>query len=396
MLDVSLMKFRSLTFSTTVILLALTVPVRLSAQNASIIAFDSPRAIPVSGSFDGTFPGSINNDGTITGIYIDANALYHGFLRRPGGELITLDAPGAGSSVGTRFRTFLNSVNISASSISINDRGTVTGNYVDSNNVSHGFLRGFEGEFTAFDAPGASSAAGSFNGTFPTSINKGGTIAGNYVDSNNLNRGFLRSPGGEFTTFDAPGAGSVAAFGYGTFPKTINSAGAIAGHYSDVRNVIHGFLRSPSGKFTTFEAPGASTVAAAGFGTFPEGMNDAGVITGRFADANGLYHGFLRTPGGEFTTFDAPGASSFAGGGNGTLPKSINAHGAITGHYADAQALIHGFVRSPGGKVTTFDAPGPSGAAGWGIFPESINDAGAITGHYTDGVGMNHGFLRLP
>ena len=342
------MKLGTLTLLTTVISFGvLPMPVRLAAQNASseIITFDAPGAGSAAGTFDGTFPSSINNGGTITGIYIDANTLYHGFLRGPGGRFITLDAPGAGASVGTRFRAFPSSVNINTSSININNRGTITGNYVDSNNVSHGFLRG---------------------------------------------------PGGEFLTFDAPGASSVAAFGYGTFPKSINYVGAVTGHYTDVHDVIHGFVRSPSGQFTAFEAPGASTVAASGYGTFPESINDAGAIAGRYADANGLYHGFLRSPGGEFTTFDAPGASTAPGGGDGTLPKSINAEGAITGHYADAQAVIHGFVRSPSGKLTTFDAPGPTGGAGWGIFPESINEAGAITGHYTDAVGLNHGFLRVP
>lgn len=393
------MRFGSLAFANTVIIFGVVaMPLRLAAQNTSsqIIAFDSSRAIPVAGSFDGTFPGSINNGGTIVGIYIDAGSLYHGFLRGPAGEFTTLDAPGAGSSVGTRFRTFLSSINISAGSITINGRGTITGNYVDSNNVSHGFLRAPGGPFTRFDAPGASSAAGSFDGTFPTSINDAGTITGNYIDSNDLTRGFLRSPAGEFTVFDVPGAGPVAASGYGTFPKGINDAGAVTGHYSDVRNVIHGFVRTPNGRFTAFDAPGASSIAAFGFGTFPESINDAGAITGRYTDAMGLYHGFLRGPGGEFATFDAPGASTVAGAGNGTLPRSINAAGAITGHYADAQAVIHGFVRSPLGKFTTFDAPGPAGAAGGGIFPESINDAGAVTGHYTDAAGMSHGFLRVP
>jgi hypothetical protein len=98
----------------------------------------------------------------------------------------------------------------------------------------------------------------------------------------------------------------------------------------------------------------------------------------------------------EIIPFDAPGVISIAASGYGTFPESINDAGVITGHYTDAQALIHGFVRSPSGKFATFDAPGPTGGAGWGIFPESINDAGAITAHYTDAVGMNHGFLRLP
>jgi hypothetical protein len=128
---------------------------------------------------------------------------------------------------------------------------------------------------------------------------------------------------------------------------------------------------------------------------FPCSINNEETITGIYIDANTLYHGFLRSPEGKFITVDAPRASTDPGGGDGTLPKSINAERTITGHYADAQAVIHGFVRSPNGQFTTFDSPGPTGDAGWGIFPESINDAGTIRGHYTDAVGLNHGFLQV-
>jgi len=338
------MKLGTFTFLTTVTLFGvLPMPARLAAQVASskIIAFDAPGAISFAGSFDGTFPKSINDTGVIAGYYLDANTFYHGFLRSPGGEFLTFDAPGSGTSVGFRFGPLPNSISI-RNSININKLGTVTGNYVDSNNVSHGFLRSPQGEFTSLDAPGASSAAGSFDGTFPSSINNRGSITGNYIDSKQVIHGLLRSPSGEFTTFDGPGANS---FGYGTFPARINDAGVITGHYVDAHNVNRGFLRSPAGELLTFDAPGAGSVAAAGYGTFPKSINDAG---------------------------------------------------AITGHYADTHGLIHGFVRSPSGEFTTFDAPGPTGGWGWGIFPESINDAGAVTGHYTDAVGMNHGFLRIP
>jgi hypothetical protein len=384
------MKFGTLEVLTTAILLGvLPIPAR-----CGIITFDAPGAIPVAGSSDGTFPSSINNRGTITGIYVDANSLYHGFLRGPTGEFTTLDAPGAGTSVGTRFRApvFPATVNIKTRSININDRGAITGNYIDSNNVSHGFLRSPEGEFITLDAPGASSAEGSFDGTFPSSINNDGTITGSFIDSKDLNHGFLRSPRGEFIAFDAPGAKSLAAAGYGTVPESINDAAAITGHYIDVHDVTRGFVRSPSGNLITFDAPGAGTTAAFGYGTLPESINDAGAITGHYGDPSGLYHGFLRSPGGKFTTFDAPGAAA------GTLPKSINAGGAITGHYVDAQNVNRGFVRSPNGNFTTLDAPGAGTKAGsgFGTFPESINDAGAITGHYTDAQGLNHGFVLIP
>jgi hypothetical protein len=386
------MRFGTLNFLTPVILAGvLSIPAR-----SGTITFDAPGAIPVGGLFDGTFPSSINSGGTITGIYVDANILYHGFLRGPGGEFTTLDAPGAGTSVGTRFRAFSAlppaAVNIKTHSISINDRGAVAGNYIDSRNVSHGFLHSPEGAFITLDVPGASSAAGSFDGTFPSSINNSGTITGNFIDSRDLNHGFLRSPKGEFIVFDAPGAKSVAAAGYGTVPESINDAGTVTGHYIDVHDVTRGFVRSPSGTFTTFDAPGASPTAAFGYGTVPESINDTGAVTGHYADTNGTKHGFLLSPDGKFTTFDAPGADTA------TLPKSINAGGAITGHYVDAQNVHHGFVRRLGGSFTTFDATGAATTAGsdFGTFPDSINEAGAVTGHFIDAQGFNHGFLRKP
>ena len=203
-------------------------------------------------------------------------------------------------------------------------------------------------EVTTFDAPGAGTATGSGFGTFPTSINEGGTITGRYIDAHNVDHGFLRSPSGdEFIAFDAPSAGRTAGSGQGTFPVSINKAGAITGHYNDSNNVNHGFLRTPAGRFIKVDAPGAGTAASAGFGTFPTSISNGGIITGHFVDANNVSHGFMRTPGGEFTTFAAPGAGSAFGSGSGTLPDSINEAGAITGHYSDAHRVNHGFLQSP-------------------------------------------------
>jgi hypothetical protein len=61
----------------------------------------------------------------------------------------------------------------------------------------------------------------------------------------------------------------------------------------------------------------------------------------------------------KFTTFEAPGANT--GPYNGTSPTSINDLGAITGYYADANSVSHGFLRSPDGKFTTFDVPARAG-----------------------------------
>src|SRR5271165_985838 len=92
-------------------------------------------------------------------------------------------------------------------------------------------------------------------------------------------------------TFDAPGAGTGTYQGTGCFAYTdcsvlINNSGAITGYYLDANNVYHGFLRSPDGKYTTFDAPGADTMAGDFNGTLPNGINDAGAITGVYYDAS--------------------------------------------------------------------------------------------------------------
>ncbi len=77
---------------------------------------------------------------------------------------------------------------------------------------------------------------------------------------------------------------------------------------------------------------------------------------------------------------DVPGATF-------TAPNSINPEGTITGVYADASFVQHGFLRSRDGDFTSFDPPGSGDT-----FPTSINAAGAIVGDWYPA----HGFLRIP
>ena len=86
---------------------------------------------------------------------------------------------------------------------------------------------------------------------------------------------------------------------------------------------------------TIFDAPGAGT--AAGLGTFPSGMNDAGVITGFIRDANSARHGFMRDQHGNITIFDDPNAGTCSascgtiGNGQGTRGYAISPGGEIVG-----------------------------------------------------------------
>ena len=67
--------------------------------------------------------------------------------------------------------------------------GTITGNYVDASNVNHGFVRDKQGSLTTFDAPGAGT--GLFQGTLPSMPNPPGAIVGSFLDASNAFHGFL-------------------------------------------------------------------------------------------------------------------------------------------------------------------------------------------------------------
>ena len=294
----------------------------------------------------GIFPVAINAKGEIVGAYLDAGFVFHGFLRTPKGEFIQTDDLLAGTNPGTGTRV-----------VDINSAGSITGWSDDSFNTNHIFIRDARRGTTEFYAPGAGKGDG--QGTFmPTfyGINPAGAITGWYVDSNNVMHGYLRAPDGTFTPFDAPGAGTdssvcagaPAAPGappwlVGTQAGSLNPEGAVVGQYVDTNCVIHGFLRGADGSITQFDAPGAGT--GAGQGTSSVSNNPAGEVTGYYLDRSNVYHGFVRAKDGEFTTFDVLGAGTHAF--QGTLPFGNTPAGVIGGYYVDANGAQHGFVRMP-------------------------------------------------
>jgi predicted membrane protein len=231
-------------------------------------------------------------------------------------------------------------------------------------------------EFTTFDAPGAGTSQG--EGTVGYSINAAGVIAGYYIGPSGWH-GFVRAPGGAITSFDPPGSSE-------TIATSINTEGVIAGSYDD-GGQSEGYVRAVNGAITTFGAP------EAGYGgTHPYSINRGGAIAGWYEDASTVFHGFVRAAHGAITSFDAPGAG--AGAYQGTFAFSINSSGAITGYFWDASLVYHSFVRAANGAMTTFDAPGAGTGEGQGTYAVSINDAGAITGYYFDASGMQQGFVR--
>lgn len=354
------------------------------AQEPHIITFDAPGADTKPGDFNGTYPGSINFWGVITGSYQDTNSTYHGFVRSPEGTFTTFEAPGAdlGSYNGT-------------APCCTNDLGVITGSYYDKTGFSHGFVRSPEGKFTSFDVPGVGGY-----GTTPLAMNLEGAIVGYYTDSNFSFHAFLRSPDGKFTTWIGPDActGNGSEGCYGSSASNINALGTVAGGFEDNSGnfVDHGLIRRPDGALTTFDVPGAGTGSYQGTGCpgCALGLNQLGAIAGIYSDANSVNHGFLRSPDGKFTTFDAPGAGTSSYQGTGCpsdCPTSLNDLGAIMGSYIDTNSVLHGYLRSPNGNIATVDPVGS-------VFTWSsgLNDFGAITGYYADANNVYHGFLRIP
>ena len=358
-----------------------------SAQEPRIITFDAPGADTNPGDFNGTFAAGINNGGTIAGYYIDANNVYHGFLRSREGSFTTFEAPGADTTPGSFNGTQPNS---------INNSGAITGAYSDANGFVHGFLRSLNGEFTTFDVPGVGPGSGSF----PIALNAQGAIVGFYADADFNFHAFLRSPNGKFTTWSGPEACDNGQPNgcFGSSASNINALGIAVGGFEDNSGnfVDHGLIRSPDGTLTTFDVPGAGTGSYQGSGCpgCHRGLNQSGAIAGTYIDANSVQHGFLRSPQGKFTTFDAPGAGTSSGQGTGCpsdCPTSLNDLGQITGNYIDANFVFHGYLRDLDGKIVTVDPVGTIFT-----FSSAINEPGAITGYYLDGNFVVHGFLRIP
>lgn len=357
-----------------------------NAQQGHYIVFEAPGADLTPGNFDGTYPAAINNFGAITGSYQTVDTVYHGFVRSALGKTITFDAPGADMTAGAANGTFVSA---------INDLGAVTGYILDANGTAHGFIRSPDGRMTSFDVPGQGG-----EGVIPIAINLEGGIVGYYTDTNVVFRGFLRHPDGSFATFAGPNAcdASGADGCFGTGLSNINSLGLSAGGFEDNDGnfVHHGLLRSPDGKLKVFNDPSAGTGLYQGTGCpgCAMGLNQLGFVAGIYSDSNSVNHGFVRSPDGRFTTFDAPGAGTDAGEGTGCFSDCntyINDVGSVVGTFIDSNFIYHGYLRAPNGRIVTVD---PSNSTS--TFVAGINDFGVVTGSYIDANNVYHGFIRLP
>jgi hypothetical protein len=291
---------------------------------------------------------------------------------KPG--LIIFEAPGAGTQSGQ-----------GTIPIAVNQAGAIVGTFTYLGDgvvgTPQGFVRAADGTISEFFAPGG----GDNINTTPQGINSAGTIAGHYSEYRFLSPGnpvpeffgFVRTADGTLTSFTAPGA--AIGWNEGTLFNSINDSGAITGRYEG--STTHGgFVRDPDGTYASFSV---------GAFTAPLGIANSGAVVGYYLDESGVSHGFLRTPSGSLTTFDTPGAGTDQG--TGTLAVSTNGK-TTAGYYIDSGVEYHGFVRSANGIIITFDAPGAGADIGLGTIVTSI-PAGAVSGYATNANG-SVGFVR--
>jgi uncharacterized membrane protein len=338
---------------------------------ATYVSFSVPGAL-------GTYPMSINASMEVTGYYYVTPTVERGFLREADGTITTFDVDVVIGN-GTQPEA-------------INDAGDITGQYW-AGIVARGFLRYADGRIVTF-GPDPTTR---FEGLLPVSINNFDEVAGLFDAE--TQSGFTRTRLGVMTGLAPPYPNNL-----GTEATAINANGAVVGYYLNLAAGV-GFLAHPDGYWAEIAVPSADPQCVNQ--TVPESINAAGTVAGWYTtnytnlsacppENTGL---FVMSPDRKFTLFQAPGTILPVPLYGLPLPSdsegrvSIDQVGDITGSYADAVSVQHGFVRNPYGTITSFDPP-----EGKETYPTGINDEGAITGYYSykAGSGTPMGFIRVP
>ena len=316
-----------------------------------------------------TYADFINAAGTMIGSYIDADSVFHQYLRTSDGEYIPVDLAQAenleffyvhgltdtrtsvsrGKLVGDVPRTYVGSFtdgiselqypeSISTEGWNINQDGSVVGYYDTADGRRQGFIAspiavsdkpvfaisGLHYIFESIDVPGIDFLALTASSDFE-----------DYA-------GYTRSPDGEkeiaftlidgvFETYDFPGSKN-------TYFYALGNNGNAAGHYEDADGLYHGVILE-NGELRHYDFPGAVE-------TEIYGISDAtGNLTGNFIDASGVRRGFT----GE-TIVEFPGASE-------TFADFVNASGGMVGSYIDADGIHHPYLRAGSGRYVSFNLP---------------------------------------
>ncbi len=251
----------------------------------------------------------------------------------------------------------------STTAFGINEHDDIAGNYVDSAGVTRGFVRAGNGTFSPpIVAPGDTG-----NFTRCLGINTPGTVVGDFFNvAENRFHGYFLS-GGAFRQFDVGPTVSTSLVG-------INLAGNFVGTFGSIAQPNQAFINI-SGSTIVIAIPGAHDSNG-------DGINAQNEVVGSYSDSGLVLHGFFRTAAGALKfPIDFPGSTA-------TALNGINNGDAIVGNHTDSTGGVHGLLLHKPNTFVSFDYPGAVATSFNGI-----NNAGHISGRYTDGAGVRHGFL---
>ncbi len=342
-----------------------------------------------------TYADFVNSSGGMVGSYVDADGLYHPYIRTPDGRFVPLKLPQAenleyffvhgindvrtvvartkrvddlpGTLVGT-FQDGLKRLevpdSVSTEGYNINQDGSIVGHYKSADGRTHGFIARpvMDTEVPVEDQPVATPTT--FNYTFE-SIDVPGvaflavTASSDFEDY----AGYTKSADGEkevaftlidgvFTTYDFPDSQKTHFYALG-------NDGQAAGHYQDSDGLYHGVILE-DGELRQYDFPDAVE-------TEIYGISDAtGALTGGFIDASGVRRGFSGD-----AIIEVPEASE-------TYAHFVNASGRIVGSYVDADGVYRPYMSGQNGRFISLDLP--QAAQFEYFFVHSINDVGTLVG----------------
>ena len=338
-----------------------------------------------------TYADFVSGLGNVVGSYVDAEGIYHAYLRGPGGSFATLGLPivlnleyfflhginnaliavGRAKAVGDVPRTYAGNPvalqelkfpgSVSTEGWNVNQDNSIVGHYDSPDGRRHGFIaKPKEGTpqsrpgvvppalnytFESIDVPGVDFLAVTASSDF-------GDYAGNMRSTDDEKDVAFTLINGVFTTYDFPDS-------QGTYFYALGNDGQAAGHYQDSDGMYHGVILE-NGELRQYDFPDAVQ-------TEIYGLSDAtGALTGSYIDASGVRRGFSGD-----TIVEAPGASA-------TYADFVSWTGHIVGSYVDAEGIYHAYMRSSVGRFLSIDLPNATNLEYF--FLHGLNNARAVVG----------------
>lgn len=258
--------------------------------------------------------------------------------------------------------------------LGVNNHGWMTGDVLNADGTTTGFLRSQTGAYTLFNSS-------DFN-TFGRGINNANVVTGYTTDSTGnllLGHEFKRNPDGALTFLTNPTDGSLL---HG-IAQGINGSGQIVGDYRFVaggHNFRHGYLLDGA-SFTDLSQSADFRIKQNA-----RGITDSGAIVGWRLDNNtGVTQGFVDV-GGVFTYITDPSIDN----ANTTYLEAINNKGLASGEWTDTAGNAHPFLYNT--LTRAFTELSPPDGANFDAF--GINDRGQVVLTNANGDGRN--FLYSP